>query len=88
MGWDWVDGLTSKENTPKPARTFAEALILLVDSDTAFAMEVSQTYRTTNVKVLCDDQTFMDTLNLLEIELSSRAHEDDEEKRGSRRMLA
>ena len=44
-------------------------------------MEVSQVYRSTNVKVLCNDQTFMETLNRLEIELSSRAHEDDEEKR-------
>ena len=44
-------------------------------------MEVSQIYRNTNVKVLCNDQTFVETLNLLEIELSSRAHEDDEEKR-------
>ena len=49
-------------------------------------MEVSQIYRTTNAKVLCNDQTFMDMLNLLEIELSSRAHEDDEEK--AEKMLA
>ena len=39
-------------------------------------MEVSQIYRTTNVKVLCHDQTFMDTLNLLEIELSSSSGKD------------
>ena len=53
----------------------------LVGKDTAFAMEVSQLYLNTNMKVLCNDQTFMDTLNLLEIKLSSKEHEDDEEQR-------
>ena len=38
-------------------------------------------YRQTNVKTVCTDVTFLAMLDLLEIELSSRAHEDDEEKR-------
>ena len=38
-------------------------------------------YRQTNVKTVCADVTFLAMLDLLEIELSSRAHEDDEEKR-------
>ena len=53
----------------------------LIAGDTAFAMEVSQMYRQTNVKTVCTDVTFLAMLDLLEIELSSRAHEDDEEKR-------
>ena len=44
--------------------------------------------RTLAMKVICNDQTFMETLNILEIEMTSRAHEDDEERRDSqsRRM--
>ena len=53
----------------------------LIAGDTAFAMEVSQMYRQTNVKTVCIDVTFLAMLDLLEIDLSSRAHEDDEEKR-------
>ena len=33
------------------------------------------------MKTVCTDVTFLAMLDLLEIELSSRAHEDDEEKR-------
>ena len=33
----------------------------LAGNDTALAMEVSQIYRTTNVKVLRNDQTFMES---------------------------
>ena len=43
--------------------------------------EVSQMYRQTNVKTVCTDVTFLAVLDLLEIELFSRAHEDEEEKR-------
>ena len=49
--------------------------------ETAFAMEVSQMCRQTNVKTACADVTFLATLDLLEIELSSGAHEYEEEKR-------
>ena len=35
---------------------------------------------TQDVKVLCNDQTFMETINLLEIELASRAHDDEEKE--------
>ena len=44
-------------------------------------MEISQVYKTTNVKIICSDDAFLQTLDLIEIELSSRAHEDEEEKR-------
>ena len=37
--------------------------------------------KTTNVKIVCSDEAFLQTLDLIEIELSSRAHEDEEEKR-------
>ena len=53
----------------------------LIAGDSAFAMEVSQVYRDVNVETICTDVTFLATFDLLEIELSSRAHEDDEEKR-------
>ena len=64
------------KSNPEPLRLLSSMRTLtssLVGNDTAFAMEVSQIYRTTNVKVLRSDQIFMETLNLLEIELSSRA---------------
>ena len=35
----------------------------------------------TNIKTHCNDQTLLQLMNLLEIELSSRSHEDDEERR-------
>ena len=44
-------------------------------------MEVSQMYRQTSVKTVCTDVAFLAMLDLLEIELSSRAHEDEEDKR-------
>ena len=53
----------------------------LVSSNTAFATEVSQIYRQTNVKTVCNDASFWATVDLLEIELSTRAQEDKEEKR-------
>ena len=37
--------------------------------------------RRTNVKTVCTDVIFLAMLDLLEIELSSRAHEDEEEKK-------
>ena len=44
-------------------------------------MEVSQTYRQTNVKTMCNDVTLLTTVDLLEVELASRAQEDEEERR-------
>ena len=45
----------------------------LIAGDTAFALEVSHMYGQTNVKTVCTDVTFLAMLDLLEIELSSRA---------------
>ena len=39
-------------------------------------MEVSQIYRQTSVKTLCNDVTLLTTVDLLEVELASRAQED------------
>ena len=47
---------------------------------TAFATEDSQIKKNANIKVICNDQTFMETLNPLEIEMAFRAHKDDEER--------
>ena len=44
-------------------------------------MEVSQIYRQTNVKTVCNDVTLLTTVDLLEVELSGRAQEDEEERR-------
>ena len=69
---------------PEPLKLLSSLRSLissLVAGDTAFAMEISQVYKTTNVKITCSDDAFLQTLDLIEIELSSRAHEDEEEKR-------
>ena len=69
---------------PEPLKLLSSLRSLissLVAGDTAFAMEISQVYKTTNVKIICSDDAFLQTLDLIEIELSSRAHEDEEEKR-------
>ena len=44
-------------------------------------MEVSQIYRQRTVKTLCNDVTLLTTVDLLEVELASRAQEDEEERR-------
>ena len=72
---------------PEPLKlltTLKTLISNLVASDTSFAMEVSQMYKQTNVKIFCNDVSFLQMLELLEIELSQRAHEDDEEKRRQR----
>ena len=69
---------------PEPLKLLGSLRALissLVSSDTAFATEVSQIYRQTNVKIVCNDASFWATMDLLEIELSTRAQEDEEEKR-------
>ena len=69
---------------PEPLKllsTLRTLISSLVASDTAFAMEVSQIYRQTNVKTLCNDVFLLTTVDLLEVELSSRAQEDEEERR-------
>ena len=69
---------------PEPLKllsTLRTLISSLVASDTAFAMEVSQIYRQTNVKTVCNDVTLLTTVDLLEVELSGRAQEDEEERR-------
>ena len=69
---------------PEPLKLLSTLRTLvssLVASDTAFAMEVSQIYRQTNVKTLCNDVTLLTTVDLLEVELASRAQKEDEEER-------
>ena len=79
-----LDCFHDLKGNPEPLKLL-NSLKTLISSlnagDTAFAMEVSQMYRQTNVKTVCTDVTFLAMLDLLKIELSSRAHEDDEEKR-------
>ena len=53
----------------------------LVNSDNAFATEVSRMMHDTNIKTHCNGQTLLQLMGLLEIELSSRSHKDDEERR-------
>ena len=74
---------------PEPLKllsTLRALISSLVASDTAFAMEVSQVYRQTTVKTLCNDVTLLTTVDLLEVDLASRAQEDEEE-RANKRVL-
>ena len=50
------------KGNPEPLRLLSSMRALissLIGNDTAFSMEVGQIYRTTNVKVMCNDQTFI-----------------------------
>ena len=53
----------------------------LTSSDNAFATEVSQMYRPTQIKTTCTDKALLEFMGLLKIEMSSRAREDDEDRR-------
>ena len=69
---------------PEPLKLLSSLRTLissLVSSDNAFATEVAQIFRTTQVKNNCIDQTLLQTMGMLEIELGARAQEDDEERR-------
>ena len=69
---------------PEPLKLLSSLRTLissLVSSDNAFATEVAQIFRTTQVKNTCTDQTLLQTMGMLEIELAARAQEDDEERR-------
>ena len=69
---------------PEPLKLLSSLRTLtssLVNSDNAFATEVAQIFRTTQVKNNCTDQTLLQTMGMLEIELAARAQEDDEERR-------
>ena len=43
-------------------------------------MEVSQIYRQTGIKTLCNDVCLLTTIDLLEVELASLAQEEEEER--------
>ena len=77
--------VTDSGGNPEPLKLLSSLKTLissLVSSNNAFATEVAQMYRTTNViKVHCTDSALLQMMGLLEIELSARAQEDDEEKR-------
>ena len=69
---------------PEPLKLLSSLTTLissLVSSDNAFATEVAQIFRTTQVKNNCTDQILLQTMGMLEIELAARAQEDDEERR-------
>ena len=69
---------------PEPLKLLSSLRTLIsspVSSDNAFATEVAQIFRTTQVKNNCTDQTLLQTMGMLEIELAARAQEDDEERR-------
>ena len=53
----------------------------LTSSENAFATELSQMYRSTQIKTTCTDRALMEFMGSLEIEMSHRAMEDDEERR-------
>ena len=68
---------------PKPLKLFGSLRNLissLVAGDAAFAAEINSIYKQTNVKVICSDESFLKTMDMIEIELSSQSHEDEEEK--------
>ena len=69
---------------PEPLKLYSTLRTLissLVASDNSFAMEVSQIYRQTGIKTLCNDVCLLTTIDLLEVELASRAQEEEEERR-------
>ena len=69
---------------PEPLKLFQTLRTLvssLVSSDNAFAMELSQIYKQTNIKTICTDVSLLTTIDLLEVELSSRALEEEDERR-------
>ena len=53
----------------------------LTSSDNAFAAEVSQMCRSTEIKTNCTDKALLHFMGLLEIEMSNRARKDDEDRR-------
>ena len=79
-----VTVVTDLKANPEPLKLFSSLKILisnLTSSDNAFATEVSQMYRSTQIKATCIDKALLDFMGLLEIEMSNRAMEDDEDRR-------
>ena len=84
----WRQQVTTVVNdlggNPEPLKLLSSLWTLissLVSSGNAFATEVAQIFRTTQGKNNCTDQTLLQTMGMLEIELAARAQEDDEERR-------
>ena len=76
--------VTDLQANPEPLKLFNSVRTLishLISADNSFATEVSQMCRSTNIKSLCTDEVLLQFTGLLEIELSTRAQEDDEERR-------
>ena len=73
--------MTDLQANPEPLQLFNSVRTLisnLISADSSFATEVSQMYRSTNIKSLF---VLINSWGLLEIELSTRAQADDEERR-------
>ena len=69
---------------PEPLKLYRTSWTLissLVASDNGFTMEVSQIYKQTSLKTLCNDISLLTTIDFLEVELSSRTQEEEEERR-------
>ena len=82
-----VTVVTDVKANPEPLKLFNSLKILisnLTSSDNAFATEVSQMYRSTQIKTTCTDKALLEFMGLLEIEMSNRATEDDEDRRRRR----
>ena len=82
--------VTDLKANPEPLKLFNSLKILisnLTSSDNAFATEISQMYRSTQIKT-CTDKALLEFMGLLEIEMSNRAMEDDEDRRGQANMAA
>ena len=79
-----VTVVTDLKANPEPLKLFNSLKILisnLTSSDNAFATEVSQIYRSTQIKTTCTGKALLEFMGLLEIEMSNRAREDDEDRR-------
>ena len=79
-----VTVVTDLKANPEPLKLFNSLKILisnLTSSDNAFATEVSQMYRSPQIKTPCIDKALLEFMGLLEIEMSNRAREDDEDRR-------
>ena len=83
--------VTDLKANPEPLKLLTSLKILisnLTSSDNAFATEISQMYRSTQIKTNCTDKALLEFMGLLEIEMSNRAREDDEDRRRRRRGQA
>ena len=61
-------------------RTLRTPIPSLVASDDALAVKVSQLYKQTTIKSSCNEINLLTTIELLEVELSNRAQEEEKTK--------